>query len=115
MKLLGVCIYTDNAPGLAAFYQAVLQETPVQEGDHYGFEHAQLAVYNPGDVHMVKDKSMSLMYHVADLLREYERLLREVPGIQITSPPEHRPWGAFSMWFTDPDGNTISLVEKNES
>lgn len=48
MQLLGVCIETADAPRLAAFYQAVLQETPLCEGNHYAFTRAQLAVYERG-------------------------------------------------------------------
>ncbi|MBN1777036.1 MAG: VOC family protein [Clostridiales bacterium] len=114
MQLSGVCILTDDAPGLAAFYELVFREAPVAEGNHYGFNGAQLAVYDPGGVRVVPDKNMSLMYYVPDLMREYERLLRELPQINITSPPERRPWGAFSFWFTDPDGNTVSFIEKKD-
>ena len=112
MQLIGVCILTDDAPRLAAFYETVFQEAPVVESSHYGFQAAQTAVYNPGDVRVVPDKSMSLMYFVPDLMAEYNRLLAAYPALPVTSPPERRPWGAFSFWFLDPDGNTVSLVER---
>jgi len=114
MELCGVCILTNNAPRLASFYTTVLREEPVVAGEHYGFEHAQLAVYNPGGINVVADKNMSLMYFADDLDVEYERLLKEIPGIEITSPPQVRPWGAYSFWFVDPDGNTISLIQKTK-
>jgi len=113
MKLCGVCILTDDAPRLAAFYEIVLNESPVVDGQHYGFDNAQLAVYDPGNVNVVNDKNMSLMYFVHDVMVEYERLMKEIPNIVIMSPPEHRLWGAFSFWFLDPDGNTVSFIEKN--
>jgi len=112
MELYGLCIDTDNAPRLAAFYEAVFQEKPVQEGQHYRFEKAQLAVYDPGQVHLSKDKNVSVMYTVPDLLFEYARLRRELSDLAIDSPPKRRPWGAFSFWFLDPDGNRISLMEQ---
>ena len=112
MELCGICIYTDNAPRLAAFYEAVLREAPVVEGDHYGFDRARLAVYNPGQVRVATDKNMSLMYFVPDVESEYERLQKEIAGIVIASPPQRRPWGAYSFWFLDPDGNRVSLIEK---
>ncbi|MEK4006011.1 VOC family protein [Paenibacillus sp. FSL H3-0333] len=114
MKLCGVCILTDNAPRLAAFYEIVLKESPVVEGQHYGFDNAQLAVYNPGQVNVVYDKNMSLMFFVHDVLAEYNRLMQAIPGIEITSPPERKPWGAYSFWFLDPDGNTVSFIEQRE-
>lgn len=115
MKFCGVCILTCDAPRLAAFYEVVLQESPLVEGQHFGFENAQLAVYNPGGVRVAEDKNMSLMYFVPDLMAEYRRLTEALPGLRVTSPPERRPWGAFSFWFLDPDGNTVSLIEKSGS
>ena len=112
MKLCGVCILTNDAPRLAAFYEMALEIKPFAEGEHYGFDGAQLAVYNPGDVRVTEDKNMSLMFYVDDIDAEYERLRKAIPGIRVTSPPERRPWGAYSFWFLDPDGNTVSFVEK---
>lgn len=43
---------------------------------------------------------------------EYERLLREIPGIEIISPPEERSWGAYSFWFADPEGNKIAVAQQ---
>ena len=40
------------------------------------------------------------------------KLLKEIPDINITSLPEHRPWGAFSFGFLDPDGNAVSFIER---
>ncbi|MEK4059331.1 MULTISPECIES: VOC family protein [Paenibacillus] len=114
MKLCGVCILTDNAPRLASFYEIVLKESPVVDGQHYGFDSAQLAVYNPGNVNVVNDKNMSLMFYVHDVLAEYDRLMKGIPDIGITSPPKCRPWGAYSFWFLDPDGNTVSFIEKKD-
>lgn len=114
MELCGVCIETDNAPRLAEFYKTVLQEEPLVEGSHYGF--SKIAVYNPGGVIAAKEKNIWLMLGVADLDAEYERLLREIPDIKIIMPPERKPWGAYSFWFADPDGNRISVFQqKNEN
>ena len=108
-----VCILTDNAPRLAAFYETLFRESPVVEGSHYGFTKAQLTVYNPGNVTVAKNKNMSVIYTVEDVMVEYLRLLHEIPDLNVTSPPERRPWGAFSFWFLDPDGNMVSLLEKD--
>lgn len=51
------------------------------------------------------------MFSVSDLAVESMRLLCEVPGITEDSPPRHRPWGAYSCWLRDPDGNLFSLVQ----
>ena len=112
MQLSGVCIYTENAPQLAAFYEIALRETPTAEGEHYGFAQSQLAVYNPGNVRLSEWKNMSLMFYCEDVAAEYARVTTQIPGIGIVSPPERRPWGAYSFWFTDPDGNMVSFIEK---
>ena len=110
MKFGGICIETDNASRLAKFYQIVLQEEPFVEGSHYGF--GPIAIYNPGEVTVAKDKNIWLQCFAEDVVAEYERLSREIPNIEITSPPERRPWGAYSFWFVDPDGNKIAVAQK---
>jgi predicted enzyme related to lactoylglutathione lyase len=110
MTFGGICIVTDNAPRLAAFYEAVFEKEPFVEGSHYAFE--GVAVYNPGGVTMAKEKNIWMQCFVEDLDVEYERLLRTIPGVEIISPPERRPWGAYSFWFADPDGNKIAVAQK---
>ena len=112
MKLSGVCITTDNAPRLVAFYQTLLQQEPFVEGSHYGF--GFLSVYDPGDVKVPADKTIWLTFGDSDIDGLYERLLREIPGIVIIAPPERKPWGAYAFWFQDPDGNKISVYQDQE-
>ena len=110
MKFGGICIETDNAPRLADFYKVVFDEEPFIEGSHYGF--GSIAIYDPGGVTVSKEKSIWLQCFAEDLDAEYERLRREIPGIEIISPPERRPWGAYSFWFSDPDGNKIAVAQR---
>jgi len=112
MKCNGICIETDNAPRLAEFYKLVLQEEPFAEGEHYSF--STIAIYDPGEVTVAKEKNIWLQCITEDLDAEYERLLREMPDIEIVSPPERRPWGAYSFWLADPDGNRIAVAQKKE-
>jgi predicted enzyme related to lactoylglutathione lyase len=109
MKLSGVCITTADAPRLAEFYEIVFQEEPMVDSDHYGF--TNLAVWNPGDVVMAEEKTIWLQCFDADIDALYVRLLREIPDIQIIAPPERKPWGAYSFWFADPDGNKIAVAQ----
>jgi len=110
MQFSGICIETDNAPRLSEFYKIVLQEEPFVEGSHYGF--SKIAVYNPGGVQVAKDKNIWLSFSDANIDALYERLLSEIPGIKIISPPEKRPWGAYSFWFLDPDSNKITVYQE---
>ncbi|MEN2776776.1 VOC family protein [Acetivibrio clariflavus] len=112
MRFTGVCIETDDAPRLAEFYRVLLQEEPFVEGSHYGF--SKIAVYNPGNVKVPKDKNVWLSFSDANIEALYERLLKEIPDIKIISPPERKPWGAYSFWFTDPDGNKIAVYQEVE-
>ena len=111
MHLTGICIETDDAPRLAAFYKTLLQEQPLVEGSHYGF--GKIAVWDPGGVTVARDKNLWLMFAVANLDAEYARLLREIPGVPILAPPQRKPWGAYSFWMADPDGNKISVFEES--
>jgi predicted enzyme related to lactoylglutathione lyase len=112
MKFGGICITTNNAPRLAEFYRIVFQEEPFIEGSHYGF--GNIAIYDPGDVEPAKEKNIWLQCFDTDIDALYERLLREIPGIEIISPPERRPWGAYSFQFADPDGNKIAVAKDGE-
>jgi len=110
MKFGGICIETDNAPRLAEFYRVVFQEEPFVEGAHYGF--GSVAVYDPGSTLDVKGKNIWLQCFADDIDAEYARLRREIPDIEIIDPPQRRPWGAYSFWFADPDGNRITVAQR---
>ena len=112
MKFNSICITTDNAPRLVEFYKTVLQEEPFVEGSHYSF--SKIAVYDPGDVKVAKEKNVSMLFSDTDIDTLYERLVHNIPDIEIISPPVRRPWGAYSFWINDPDGNMISIFQERE-
>jgi predicted enzyme related to lactoylglutathione lyase len=112
MKFGGVCITTNDAPRLAAFYKTIFQEEPFTEGSHYGF--GNLSVWDPGGVKVAEEKNIWLSFNDRDIDALYQRLLREIPGIEIIAPPERKPWGAYSFWFQDPDGNKIAVYQAEE-
>jgi len=94
---------------LRNFIKSFFKKSRLLRGSHYSF--GKIAVYNPGGVTVANDKNIWLQCFVADLDAEYERLLREIPGVEIISPPERRLWGAYSFWFADPDGNRIAVAQ----
>jgi predicted enzyme related to lactoylglutathione lyase len=112
MKFNGVCIETDDAPRLAEFYTIVFQKESFVEGSHYGF--SNISIWDPGDVKVAKEKNIWLSFSDADIDALYLRLLQEIPDIKIISPPERKPWGAYSFWFSDPDGNKIAIYQEEE-
>jgi len=111
MKIGGICIETRNAARLAEFYSVVLQEQPHVEGTHYAF--SMLAI-SASDASAKGANSVWLQCFDADVDALYARLLHELPDIEIISPPERRPWGAYSFWFADPDGNKIAVAQAEE-
>ena len=110
MKFNGVCITTNDAPRLAEFYKIVFEEEPVADGSHYAF--SNLAIWNPGDVKTSVVNNTWLQFSVGDIDALYERLLKEISAIKIISPPQKKPWGAYSFWFLDPDGNKIAVAQE---
>lgn len=110
MKFVGICITTDNAPRLAKFYETVFQEEPAVDGNHYSF--SSISIWNPGNIQVVKEKNIWLQFLDADIDSLYKRLLIEIPDIKIISPPERKPWGAYSFWFFDPDNNKIAVAQE---
>ena len=47
---------------------------------------------------------------VDDIQVEYEAL--RTRGVKFTRPPELEHWGGWVCTFTDPDGNTIQLLQQ---
>ena len=112
MTFGGVCITTNDARRLAAFYQALLQEEPVVDGDHYSF--SRLAIWNPGNSEVETRSNIWLQFFSPNIDTLYALLLKELPQISILSPPERKPWGAYSFWLHDPDGNSIAVAQMAE-
>lgn len=107
MKFRGICIETDNALRLVEFYKILFHEEPVIECSHYGF--SNLSIWNPGDALASPNKNVWLLFGDPDIDMLYKRLLTDIPDIKILVPPERKPWGAYSFWFLDPDGNKIAI------
>ena len=48
---------------------------------------------------------------VQDIAATYQELISR--GVPFTSPPTKQPWGGTLAHFTDPDGNTLTLLGSN--
>jgi len=55
---------------------------------------------------------LSLWLQVPNLDEVHARLA--AAGVDITEPPERKPWGLDEMWIRDPDGLTIVVVQVPE-
>ncbi len=115
MKLGEVCIETNDVLRLADFYRRILNISSECRDTVHQFiieGGVSLSVYNNGLPKNNLNQNISLAFTVADVDREYERLLEL--GIHIIDAPRLQPWGAKNMHFCDPDGNHIyfrSLVK----
>ena len=119
MNLFGICLITENVRRLADFYQAVLQ-AEVEDGDIHvevRTEGCGLAIYSreaaERDMGFHFDGqtgtgTTTLMFRVADVDAEFERLQPIVPAF-MTRPTTY-PWGARAFHFRDPDGNIVDFV-----
>ena len=109
MTFGGICITTPDAQHLAAFYRALFQREPLIEGSHYGF--GSVSIWDPGDAEAPRSNPVWLQCFDPDIDALYQRLLRDIPDIHIIAPPEKKPWGAYSFWRADPDGNRIAVAQ----
>ncbi len=55
---------------------------------------------------------ITLWLQVPDIGHAHGHLARA--GVEITDPPERKPWGLLEMWVRDPDGVSIVVVEVPE-
>ena len=84
MEFRGICLITENVPALAAFYERIF--SCQAQGDHMhselSFAGLGLAIFSregmegmaPGSMRQAGTGSLTLMFEVADVDAEYERL-----------------------------------------
>ncbi len=117
-RLSGISLITRDLARLRAFYRAVLQVEPEDEGDGFtAFRSAGLALslfteqgmerLAPGSMAGAGHGACALEIDVQDVDAEHARLTGM--GVPVVKPPATHPWGARSAWFRDPDGNIVSL------
>jgi len=63
---------------------------------------------------MLLDKNIWLQCFDNDIDALYERLLQEISDIEIISPPDRKPWGAYSFSFAAPNGNNSAVAAVKE-
>ncbi|OGO91767.1 MAG: hypothetical protein A2Y17_13500 [Clostridiales bacterium GWF2_38_85] len=109
MKVIGVCILTQDVIKLTEFYKAVLKTDSIGDATHMEMntDGAAIAIYNPGNVPRAEICNIQLGLEVDDVDSEFERL--SSLGMTVTQQPETYPWGRRAMQIRDPDGNYINL------
>ena len=117
IKLTGICLITPDVLGLTDFYCQVLGATSEGDAAHAEIHTvgAGLAIFStegmddmaPGSMQGAGAGNTTIMFQVADVDAEYERL--KALGVTIIKPPQTHPWGSRSVWFRDPDGNIVDF------
>jgi catechol 2,3-dioxygenase-like lactoylglutathione lyase family enzyme len=114
--LAGVLLWTepDRFPAMARFYRDTLGLRPrSSRADFINFDWAgvRLSVSVHDRVHGPSREPLRLMINlrVDDIHAVHARL--RAAGVPFTRPPEPEDWGGWVCTCTDPDGNTVQLLQ----
>ena len=114
--LAGVLVWTEQERfgEMSRFYRDTLGLTPRSaKGDFINFDWAgvRLSVGVHDRVHGPSRDPLRMMIHLAvsDIRAVHARLARA--GVVFTREPEREEWGGWVATFTDPDGNTLQLMQ----
>jgi predicted enzyme related to lactoylglutathione lyase len=114
--LAGVLVWTEQERfgDMARFYRDTLGLTPrSSKGDFINFDWAgvRLSVGVHDRVRGASRDPLRVMIHltVDDIRAVHMRLARA--GVVFTREPEREDWGGWVATFTDPDGNTLQLMQ----
>ena len=112
--VVGVIIWTEELEGVVPFYRDTLGLEPHSERpDFVSFKWGDMRL-GIGKHSHVKGRTrepnrIMVNLGVDDIHKEYERLLSK--GVQFVRPPEQEHWGGWVSSLSDPDGNTIQLMQ----
>jgi predicted enzyme related to lactoylglutathione lyase len=114
--LAGVLVWTEaeRFPAMARFYRETLGLTPRSskiDFINFDWNGVRLSVGVHGRVHGAARDPLRVMVHltVSDIHAVHARLVHA--GVIFTRPPEREDWGGWVATFTDPDGNTLQLMQ----
>ena len=114
--IAGVIIWTESErhAAMAAFYRDVIGLVPRSDREgfvNFEFGRTRLTIARHSAVAGISGDPLRVMVNleVPDIDPVYERLL--AAGVNFTRPPEQEPWGGWIATFTDPDANTVQLMQ----
>ncbi len=125
MKLHSYCIVTDDVLSLSDFYCKLLGLETMNEPNKVFIQHRLpngmlLDIYSVehekqmgGGSQVKTNRNLWMQFQVEDVDYEYERVKQM--NVEIIEPPKLKPWGNYSFYFRDPDGNPISFFRRNEN
>jgi len=117
VKFIGICLITQNVPGLAAFYAQILGVKAEGDDTHVVlhtsgaemtiFSTAGMEALAPGSMQSAGYGGFTIGFEVQDVDSEFERI--QAVNVEIVKVPVTHPWGTRSFWFRDPDGNIVNF------
>lgn len=113
-SVVGVIIWTDDVDTMLAFYRDTLGLKPHSvQTDFISFKwgDVRLGIGKHRDVEGRTTEPLRVMVNlgVADIHQVYTQLRAE--GVEFIRPPEKERWGGWVATFSDPDGNTLQLLQ----
>ena len=114
--LAGVLVWTEaeRFPAMARFYRDTLGLTPRSSKNdfiNFDWDGVRLSIGVHDRVHGAARDPLRMMIHltVSDIHAVHVRLAQA--GVAFTRQPEREEWGGWVATFTDPDGNTLQLMQ----
>lgn len=114
--LAGVLVWTaaDRFPAMARFYRDTLGLTPRSDKPdfiNFDWRGVRLSVGVHARVDGPSREPLRVMLNltVADIQAAHARLV--AAGVLFSRAPEREEWGGWVATFTDPDGNTLQLMQ----
>ena len=113
--VVGVIIWTDDLRRLLAFYRDTLGLEPHSvrpEFVAFKWGDMRLSIGEHSEVKGESREPLRIMVNlgVANIREVYETL--SARGVEFLRPPEREHWGGWVSSFSDPDGNTLQLLQQ---
>lgn len=117
MRFVGICLITQDVPGLATFYSQILGAEAEGDDTHVVLNTtgAEMTIFSvdgmenlaPGSMQGAGYGGFTMGFEVQDVDREFERI--KAMDVEIVKLPVTHPWGTRSFWFRDPGGNIVNF------
>ena len=113
--VVGVVIWTEDLETLVEFYRDMLGLTPHSvRPDFVAFRwnEMRLSIGKHSEVRGRSGEPYRVMVNLG--VSDIQRLHRELTakGVPFLRPPEQEHWGGWVATLSDPDGNTLQLIQQ---
>ena len=113
--VVGVIIWTEDLDRLVGFYRDTLGLTPNSVRPNFvafKWGDMRLSIGHHSEVRGQTAEPHRIMVNlgVRDIRKTYDSLMAR--GVKFTRPPEQEHWGGWVSTLSDPDGNTLQLLQQ---